>query len=620
MSGYWLLFANKKKASVVAIPLKGGELLVGRGKNCDIVVPTGKVSRRHLIIKRDKGKVSFRDCGSKQGTLLNGVKMDEGLLQVGDTLSIHTTTIKLVDQVKKLDGDETIDVTVIEQTYDGKIWLPFTAFLSKLRSTNSPQILLKTLLDGLLKLFSADRGFVLLEERRSGNLVPVASQSLDELDEFLSISRTVYEKALKGKEVIVINDSSKSPICRSAQSLYDSAPRAIICCPLLSSQKRLGVIYLDLFAIGSEISDEKLNILKSVAAFVSSTIAERRTRKNLLELRQQLKAVSNLTFGAQEMILGEGEASIEMKRLLESAASKDVSVLITGETGTGKELVARFLHKTSCRSDGPFIPVNCAALPKDIVEAELFGVEEGAYTDAKEKRLGTFELANGGTLFLDEIGELSKAVQLSLLRVLEERRLTRLGGDEAIPLDIRLVCATNRDLELEVKKGSFRKDLYYRINVFNIPLPPLRERKEDITCLAQHFLVEARERFDKTISSISPTAMKSLLNYSWPGNIRELRNTVERAVLVEKGRKITPASLSIAPQGKASDLAEESMWQVLPNDYEEAKMLFERTFLKRCLKEAAGNISKAAKNAGMTRCSIYRRLEKLGLLPEKGDS
>ena len=617
MAKYWLIVLHDGEKTNVTLPLRKGELLIGRGEKCDVIIPAGKISRRHLIIAHDGDEVTFRDCGSKTGTLLNGKSQAEGSLKPGDQLTIHLTTFVLVDSHKLSAQGEVLKTKFYkDQEIDAKAWKPFATFLERLRSTNSPEVLLRGLLQGLVELFAAERGFVLLKERGTKNLRVVASHRLENRDEFVSISSTVYAAALKEKRVLLIEDSTRNELCLAAPSLYESAPRTILCAPLMAGGKAIGVIYIDLMTVGSEMDDDKVALFESVTSFAAGLLAERRTRKALLQAKERLTQMASLVANDAALVFGESEKAQELTSLIEAAGPKDISVLITGETGAGKEMVARALHQASSRKNGPFVAVNCGALAKDVIEAELFGAEKGAFTGAEEQRIGRFELAAGGTLFLDEVGELPLEVQVTLLRVLEERRLVRVGGNEVIPVDIRLLCATNRCLETAVREGYFRHDLYYRLNVFQIKVPSLRQRPDDITVLAETFLAEAARRFGKKIGAIAPTALKQLLAYGWPGNIRELKNVIERAVVVEKGRALTPASLSLPTLGKAQSSPEDALWENLPLSYVEARDMFERTFLKRCLAQSNGNITDAAKASGMTRCAIYRRLEKLDLLPK----
>ncbi|HEV2763572.1 MAG TPA: sigma-54 dependent transcriptional regulator, partial [Pyrinomonadaceae bacterium] len=338
-------------------------------------------------------------------------------------------------------------------------------------------------------------------------------------------------------------------------------------------------------------------------------------------------------------LLGNSEAMHRVRAMIEKVAETDATVLVRGESGTGKELVARELHeRSSTRRKGSFVAVNCAALPSELIESELFGHEKGAFTGAAARRRGKFEQADGGTLFLDEIGDMSANVQAKLLRALEERSIERLGGNEAIPVDVRIVSATHRQLEQEIERNNFRADLFYRLQVVTIEMPPLRERREDIPVLAEHFARLASERYNLPPRKLSPSALRRLVEYRWPGNVRELRNTVERAVILAEGDELAardlPAPLDTGAtpeptQRTANETAETTAagTQEVPGgvdgggqlstpftlDFREDRREFERRYIARCLEESGGNVTRAASILGMHRQSLQHKLRELGL-------
>jgi len=307
-------------------------------------------------------------------------------------------------------------------------------------------------------------------------------------------------------------------------------------------------------------------------------------------------------------------ASGPMRQLSESVlrvAATNTTVLIRGESGTGKELVAQGIHYHSPRAKKPFIKVNCAALPETLVESELFGYERGAFTGAFQKKKGRFELANGGTLFLDEIGELSPATQVKLLRVLQEREFERVGGTESVPVDVRVIAATNRDLEQALANSSFREDLYYRLNVFPIFIPPLRARKADVLPLADHFTEKYARAHGKSIQRISTPAIDLLSSYYWPGNVRELENTIERAVLMSDGQVIHGHHLP--PTLQTAD----ATGTVVSTSLDGAVGAFERSLIEDALKTAQGNRSRAARLLGTTQRVISYKIRKYGIDPAR---
>lgn len=341
------------------------------------------------------------------------------------------------------------------------------------------------------------------------------------------------------------------------------------------------------------------------------------------------KALENLTLKAEveklSQIIHQDELpkeffgkSNKILRLLSSveklAKSSDTTILIEGESGTGKEIFARFIHQSSPRKTGPFIQINCSAIPKELAESELFGHEKGAFTGALQKtKLGKFELANGGTILLDEIGELSLDLQVKLLRVLQERKFYRLGGEKEISIDVRVLAATNKSLEEEVKKGNFREDLYYRLNVANIYVPPLRERKDDIPVLVLRFLNEFASKFNKKIRGIDQNALDLLVSYPWKGNIRELRNVMERAALLIEDDELKEHHLNFLIDSTSSkEIEDENFVLKIPSKGMKIDLVL-RTLIQQTLKITNGNQVKAAKILGLSRSKLRYRMEQLGI-------
>jgi transcriptional regulator with GAF, ATPase, and Fis domain len=321
------------------------------------------------------------------------------------------------------------------------------------------------------------------------------------------------------------------------------------------------------------------------------------------------------TLHAPESLVGRSAAFREVLDQAALVAAQDTTVLLTGESGTGKELVARAIHSASPRAEGPFVAVNCAALPETLAESELFGHERGAFTGADRLKRGRFELAVGGTLFLDEIGDLAPSVQGKLLRVLQERQFERVGGTTSLQADVRLITATNRDLEHLVETGTFRPDLYYRLAVFGIHLPALREREGDVLVLAEHFLRTLGERMGRRQSRLSDQARQLLLAHTWPGNIRELQNAIERALIAADGHVISPDHLGIGGHGVPT-AGLPSVPQIVGDSAPTIRSLaeVEKEAVVDALRRAKGNKAQAAASLGLSRGAFYRRLERFRLL------
>jgi DNA-binding NtrC family response regulator len=339
-------------------------------------------------------------------------------------------------------------------------------------------------------------------------------------------------------------------------------------------------------------------------------------RTRLSRENRMLRARVERDFGFDNLI-GSGPAMRRVFEMIQKVAETDLTVLIRGASGTGKELVAQALHQHSPRKSQPFVAVNCAAISRELVESELFGHEKGAFTGADARRAGRFEAADGGTVFLDEIGDMAPETQAKVLRVLQERSLERVGGTQPIEVDVRVVAATHRDLETEVKNGRFREDLYYRLKVVELDLPPLRERNEDLPALAERFLEQVAERLGRDRKRLSDQALARLIRHSWPGNVRELRNVIEQAAVLAAGEAIEEADLNLSgdPDGDAAHLPHHS---AVPFSDAKKRVVedFERSFLLRALRENDGNISRTAEAIGMVRQSLQQKIRELELRDE----
>jgi DNA-binding NtrC family response regulator len=359
----------------------------------------------------------------------------------------------------------------------------------------------------------------------------------------------------------------------------------------------------------------ELDELRLVVKNAAETIALRREN---VSLRRRIEAEES----QRGALIGDSASMQRVRAMIDKVAETDATVLVRGESGTGKELVAREIHeRNSVRSKGPFVAVNCAALPSELIESELFGHEKGAFTGAAGRRQGKFEQADGGTLFLDEIGDMSSNVQAKLLRALEERRIERLGGNESIPVDVRIVSATHRPLEQEIAAGNFRADLFYRLRVVTIDIPPLRERREDIPQLAETFTRAAAERYNLPLRQVGQSALRRLVDYDWPGNVRELKNTIDRAAIMAEGEElrsqdlpdeIIPGSQQKRPLAANTD-SEGGLHVPFTAEFREDRREFERRYISRCLEHTHGNVTKAAEILGMHRQSLQHKLRQLGL-------
>src|SRR5713226_6934455 len=350
---------------------------------------------------------------------------------------------------------------------------------------------------------------------------------------------------------------------------------------------------------------EKPLSLERVVLTINHALSDRKLRDQVRDLRRQV---------SEELLGGESDAMSALEQHIRSAAPSNSRVLITGENGSGKEIVARTLHRQSQRADQSFIDVNCAAIPEELIESELFGHRKGAFTGAIDERKGKFELADGGTLFLDEIGDMSLKTQAKVLRVLQEQTFQKVGGQQTISVDVRVIAATNKSLETEIASGSFRSDLYYRLNVLPLEVPPLRARGNDVVLLAEHFLRRFAAETGTPRKRLSAGAASKLKAYHWPGNVRELRNLIERLAILLQSEVIEPEDLQLGARVPPSALAADIGAHLT---LREARDEFEKQYILSKLKEFAGNVSRAADALGVERSNLYRKLHAYGIRVER---
>jgi two-component system nitrogen regulation response regulator NtrX len=348
---------------------------------------------------------------------------------------------------------------------------------------------------------------------------------------------------------------------------------------------------------------EKPLSLERVLLTVTHALNDRRLREQVRDLNRQ--------FALEEILIGESEAMQRLEQQVRSAASSHTRVLITGENGSGKEIVARMLHRLSPRADQPFIDVNCAAIPEELIESELFGHRKGAFTGAIDDRKGKFELADGGTLFLDEVGDMSLKTQAKVLRVLQEQTFQRVGGQQTVRVDVRVLAATNKKLEAEIAQGSFRSDLFYRLNVIPIEVPPLRVRGHDILLLADHFLRTFAAEAGRPVKRFSAGAQQKLRAYAWPGNVRELRNVIERLAILVPHDPIEPEDIQLGARSETTS----AIASDLP--LKEARDEFEKQYILARLRDYAGNVSRTADALGVERSNLYKKLHLYGIRVER---
>jgi DNA-binding NtrC family response regulator len=463
-----------------------------------------------------------------------------------------------------------------------------------LTAARDEKILLEEILARAVPVLDAARGFAAAFEDAEGSGT-VASLGVEPEPDPLAVSSDPFVLDLA---------RAKTALSRGEETVLGRAVESVAGVPLLGGGRVLGVlVVLDREARGPDapsFDEEDRRFLVSLAGLVAPTLdAARRFRAlaaDLDRLREENRSLKG-SLGVDEILVGDSPAMRRAKELVARAAASRVNVLVTGESGTGKELAAKLLHAGSPRREGPFLALNCAAVPESLLESELFGIERGVATGV-EARLGKFELASGGTIFLDEIGDTPLAIQAKLLRVLQEREIERLGGRTKVPVDVRVVSATHQDLPAEIRAGRFREDLFYRLRVVEIRMPALRERREDIPRLAGHFLARITARDGRRAPSLSRDAVKALLDYPFPGNVRELENLLEGAAALVSGDTIEAADLQFG-------IAKESVDELRLTSVDLRNV--ENAHIRRVLAQVKGNKSRAAKLLGVSRRTLYRK-------------
>ena len=610
----------------IAGPFKGtnfllmAEVSIGRDSSNHLWAADPAMSRRHCVITSEEERVLIRDLGSRNGTRVNGSLIQQRELHHQDYLCLGDSVLVFLRHEEldlaernpvQFEDTKDIDFTVSTLPPDNARYpQPQTASsLQSERLVHDLNTLLTIatgiggisdsdslqwqLLGMLFEVVPAERAAVLLLDstgepsrcagwdrvRGPGNPVPV--------------SRTLLNRVIQ-ERVGLLNDS----LSRDQFGLS-----SVLCVPMLISEKVAGVIYLDTTDRTNHFDQNHLQSLTAVAGIASLALNNIQHLEKLTEENQQLRSEVRLN---HEMV-GDSPRMRALYELIRRVAATDSTVLIQGESGTGKELVARAIHASSPRASKPFVAINCAAIAESLLESEMFGHEKGAFTGATSQRKGKLESADGGTLFLDEISEFAPALQAKLLRVLQEREFERLGGTRPLKVDIRLIAATNRTLLQAVESGTFRRDLYYRLNVVTLTLPPLRERVEDIPSLTNYLVAKASRKCRLRPKPISPEAISCLTSYGWPGNVRELEHAIERALVLGTAESILredlPDEISEANSAAASASC----------DYQSVVKQQKRQLIQKTLQECNGNYVEAAKVLGLHPNSLLRLIRNLGL-------
>ena len=630
-------------------------VVVGRSSECQIVVKDERVSRKHASFSPQNGGWQVEDLGSRNGTQVENQTIegprslqDGEIIDIGGcrmTFSVGLTggfpsqrlpsesigsqktqevNPTIVNRISNSQWSaEGIDVSSLVSSSSQRTagqWGFFYRLISDLVTSSTPQAAAQAALDQLLERLQLSYGGVVSvaqEEGKSPSLaVWVAKQGSG--GTYHRVSDFLVESVLRDRQAVLarnVQDDSKLSVAR------ESGQRevvSIICAPVRVGEDRKVEGLLHLYTAGPErmLSDVDLEMAVGVADNLGIALSRLKANEDLtrsLESSRRRADQLEEQLDQSTILVGDSEALQRVKQTIERAGPTQATVLVRGESGVGKELVARGIHKASKRKNGPLVCLNCAALAPTLLESELFGHEKGAFTGATERKTGKFESADGGTLFLDEIGEMSQELQAKFLRVLEGQPFERLGGNKSIQTDVRVIAATNRDLEEAVKEKEFRADLFFRLRVIEVDVPPLRDRKDDITLLAEHFIEQLKHHAGRQLTGIAPEALELLTRHSWPGNVRELRNVIERAIVLGAGSSIEPQDLSLVNLLEPEENRAASGTAVFrPIPLSE----LEREHIYAMLEHAGGNKTKASQMLGIERSTLDRKLKRY----EKADA
>jgi len=567
---------------------------LGSGPDNDVVLPDPLVSDAYASIHFDGQTYTITTLQRKQDVVVNGKKRSKHKLSHDDKLVIGSCELRfaLVDEAPPIEAEAAptmADLDAYTKLYE------FSERLMRQRDLGE---LLDALMDAVIEITNADKGFLVLMEGDTIDVKVARNLKRENIADAVSqLSDSIVAKVVKTRRPVVISDAMNDDEFGGAKSVMQLKLSSVICVPLLDRGRLLGLIYVGNDSIVDLFQDTTMKVLTVFSAQASLIIANAllldELRVENLRLGERLEAQR---FGE---IVGTSPPMQQVYRKVEKIAATDISVLITGETGTGKELIAREIHNRSPRAGKPFVTINCGAIPANLLESELFGHVKGAFTGAVANKQGKFQAADGGTLFLDEIGEMALELQVKLLRAIQEKIVIRVGDTRPEAVDIRIIAATNRDLEREIAEVRFREDLYYRLNVVNIHLPPLRDRGDDVLVIARYLLSRFAREYESKVRGLSPNATVAIRKHNWPGNIRELENRIKKAIVLCESTVIGPDDLALTAD-------------VLPQilTLSEAKDRFQRDYINEVLALNNGNRTKTARDLGVDPRTVFRHLEK----------
>jgi len=567
---------------------------IGTDSRSDIQLRGKSVADVHAQLRTSAKGVAIDAVGGER-LVVNGKRCETHALQPGDVIDLGSVRLRF--HIGQKGRDSSISVRPAASDM-GNLLGAVAKFSESLAGSYNVEQLLETMLDSIIGVTRAARGVVLLlvDNKPQVKVSRTATGAADKGP--LAISDSIVERVLQTRQPVIVSDALNDREFNAAQSVMDFKICSVLCVPLVVRNEVFGAIYLGNDNVVNLFTEEAREVA-TVFATQAAMVLRNAILINELQLSNQslTQQIERMNFGS---LIGASDSMRELFRKVEKVACTDISILIEGETGTGKELVASELHRRSNRQKGPFVVINCGAIPANLLESELFGHVRGAFTGAVATRDGKFQNAHGGTLFLDEIGEMPLNLQVKLLRVLEDRKVVRVGESVAKDVDIRVIAATNRTLSEEVKAGNFREDLYYRLNVVRLHLAALRERDEDVVLLARYFLKRQADEIGVRVTGFSDDAIRALHMHKWPGNIRELENRIKKAVIFCDGGIVTAHDLDLGALQQSGKI----------EPLNEAKETFARGYVKRVLDINGGNRTQTAKDLGVDVRTIYRYLER----------
>jgi Nif-specific regulatory protein len=635
---------------VIAGPLKDSvfelgeaELSVGRDSTNRVRLADSLLSRRHCRVTREGGRFLLTDLESLNGTFVNGRPVREHPLADGDRIGVgesrmvfltgergpemllsnpvalsdremtaHSTVRLKADEARYLRPEEAWaePPALADVARDLALLVRVSTSVNSIRETEGLQ---RELLRLVFEAVPAERGAILLVGEDGRIVSELGLDRAGDVSRAVEVSRTVVRQVVEDGTAVLADDLIEGSFDTS-ESLRAARLSSLLCAPLVLYGRALGAVYLTASDPAAHFDEGHLQIVTVICRVAAVALDNARRVERLESENDLLRAESSVEHG----MVGESAAMKKVYQFIARVAPADTTVLIRGESGTGKELAARALHTNGPRRERPFVAINCAALTETLLESELFGHEKGAFTGALAQKKGKLEVADGGTLFLDEVGEMAPVLQAKLLRVLQEREFERVGGTRTIRADVRVVAATNRDMEVAVKAGGFRQDLYYRLNVVSFEMPPLRARREDIPLLASYFVAKYAAKFKRGVTGLSPEARECLTAYDWPGNVRELENAVERALVLGSTDRVLPEDLpeTVLEAAPGEEAAVTGAPGPAVTKYHDALREAKRRLILRALGQTSNNFTEAARLLGVHPNYLHRLIRNLNLRPE----